>query len=90
MGLFSRTDQEKRNQTSSKNKKTLNVLGELSGLSHPFKNEDKNDLNRKGIIKKLDMYKKLPVRLLEEASIILKIINRIIVKPKQRNEFAEA
>lgn len=89
MSLFSRTDQEKRNQSFSKNKKASSVLGELSGLSLPFKDADKNDLSRKNIIKQLDMYKNFPVRLLEESANILQIINRILIKSKQRKELAE-
>ena len=89
MSLFSRTDQEKRNQSFSKNKKASSVLGELSGLSIPFKDADKNDLSRKNIIKQLNMYKQFPVRLLEESANILQKINRIVIKPKQRKELAE-
>ena len=88
MSLFSRTDQEKRNQSFSKNKKASNILGELSGLSLPFKDADKNELSRQNIIKQLDMYKKFPVRLLEESANILQKINRILIKPKQRKELA--
>ncbi len=89
MSLFSRTDQEKRDQSFSKNKKALSVLGDLSGLSLPFKDADKNDLSRKKIIKQLDMYKQFPVRLLQEAGNFLQKINRVLIKPKQRKELAE-
>ncbi|MCK5385841.1 MAG: hypothetical protein KAJ39_01560 [Gammaproteobacteria bacterium] len=89
MSLFSRTDQEKRDQSFPKNKKALSVLGDLSGLSLPFKDPDKNDLSRKNIIKQLDMYKQFPVRLLEESSNVLQKINRVLIKPKQRKELAE-
>lgn len=89
MNLFSRTDQEKREQQISQNKKAPSVLGDLSGLSLPFKKADKNDLDRNKIIKNLDSYKKFPVRLLEEAGNILLKINRVLIKPKQRKELAE-
>ena len=89
MSLFSRTEQEKKEELFSRNKNVLANLGELSGLSLPFKSADKNDLNRKEIIQKLDAYKKFPVRLLEEASHVLLKINRVLLKPKQRKEFAD-
>lgn len=89
MNLFSRTEQEKRSQSFSKNKKTENVLGELSGLSLPFLEGEKNDLNRKKIINQLDIYKKSPVRLLQEASKVLQKLNRTLIKRKQREECAE-
>lgn len=89
MSLFSRTDEEKRDQSFSKNKKALSVLGGLSGLSLPFKDADKDDLSRKNIIKQLDMYKQFPVRSLQEAGNILQKINRVLIKPKQRKELAE-
>lgn len=89
MGLFSRTEQEKREQTLSKNKNELNALGVLSGLSLPFKNTDKNNLSRKVIIKQLEMHKKFPIHLLEESSKILQKENRVLINPKQRSELAE-
>jgi len=88
MGLFSRTEEEKRDQNFSKSKQASSVLGELSGLSLPFKDVDKNDINRNKIIQKLDEYNRIPVRLLEEASIILQKINRVRLNPKQRKEHA--
>lgn len=89
MGLFSRTEQEKKEELFSRHKNIFGALGDLSGLSLPFKSADKNDLNRKDIIQKLDAYKKFPVRLLEEASHVLLKINRVLLKPKQRKEFAD-
>jgi len=89
MSLFSRTKQEKKEELFSRNKNTYANLGDLSGLSLPFKSADKNDLNRKEIIQKLDAYKTFPVRLLEEASHVLLKINRVLLKPKQRKEFAD-
>jgi len=89
MSLFSRTKQEKKEELFSRNKNIDANLGELSGLSLPFKSADKNDLNRKEIIQKLDAYKTFPVRLLEEASHVLLKINRVLLKPKQRKEFAD-
>ncbi len=89
MSLFSRTEQEKKEELFSRNKNIFANLGELSGLSLPFKSADKNDLNRKEIIQKLDAYKTFPVRLLEEASHVLLKINRVLLKPKQRKEFAD-
>ena len=52
MGLFSRTEQEKRERNVSKNKKSDTALGELAGLSLPFKKAEKNDLDRNTIIQK--------------------------------------
>jgi len=89
MDLFSRTEQEKREELFSRNKNIFGTLGDLSGLSLPFKSADKNDLNRKEIVQKLDAYEKFPVRLLEEASHVLLKINRVLLKPKQRKEFAD-
>ncbi len=89
MSLFSRTKQEKKEELFSRNKNIYVNLGDLSGLSLPFKSADKNDLNRKEIIQKLDSYKTFPVRLLEEASHVLLKINRVLLKPKQRKEFAD-
>lgn len=89
MGLFSRTDQEKRDQGFSKKKKAASVFGELSGLLLPFKDANKNDLSRKNIVKELDTYKNFPVRLLEEATKSLQTTNRVLVKPKQRKELAD-
>ena len=89
MGLFTRTDQEKRGKAVSKKIKASSAFGELSGLSLPFKNGEQNDLSRKNIIKQLDTYKKSPVRLLEETSKTLQKINRTLIKPKQRQELAE-
>ena len=54
MNLFSRTEQEKREQQISKSKKASTVFGDLSGLSLPFKKADKNDLDRNKIIQNLD------------------------------------
>ena len=89
MGLFSRTDQEKRDQAFSKKKKVPSVFGELSGLSLPFKDANKDDLSRKNIVNQLDTYKNFPVRLLEEATKSLQTTNRVLVKPKQRKELAD-
>lgn len=89
MGLFSRTDEEKRGQALSKKQKAKSVFGELSGLSLPFKDAGKSELSRNNIIKYLDTYKNFPVRLLEEACITLQKINRILISSKQRQEFAE-
>lgn len=89
MGLFTRTDQEKRGKAVSKKKSTSSSFGELSGLSLPFKDTEQNDLNRKKITTHLDTYKKFPVRLLEETSKTLQKTNRTLIKPKQRQELAE-
>ena len=89
MGLFSRTDEEKREHLSSKTKKSSTVFGDLSGLSLPFKKVEKNELNRNKIIQELDSYKRLPVRLLEEASLKLQKINRRILNSNQRKEFSD-
>lgn len=90
MGLFSKTDKEKREKSSSnKNKNSKNVFGTLSGLSLPFKNANKSDLSRKDITNELDTYKRFPVRLLEETSKTLQKLNRLLIKPKQRQELAE-
>lgn len=89
MNLFSRTEQEKREHAFAKGKKVSNVLGELSGLSLPFKNAENNDLNRQKIIQILDTYKKVPVRLLEESTNVLQKLNRFLLGPKQRKEYAD-
>lgn len=89
MSLFRRTEQEKREHNVSKNRKAGSVLGELSGLSLPFKKAEENELDRNIIIQKLEVHKKLPVRLLEEAANTLHKINRVLLSPKQRNEYAE-
>jgi len=89
MGLFSRTNEEKREHLSSKSKKSSNVLGDLSGLSLPFKKVEKNELDRSKIIQELDTYKRLPVRLLEEAGQILQKLNRRILSSNQRKECSD-
>lgn len=89
MSLFRRTEQEKREKNVSRNKKSDTVLGELSGLSLPFKKAEKNELDRNTIIQKLETHKKLPVRLLEEAANTLQRINRVLLSPKQRKEYTE-
>ena len=71
MSLFSKTEQEKRESSLSKNKTVSNVLGELSGLSLPFKEAEKKDVSRKIIIQTLDEFKTFPVRTLEESVKIL-------------------
>ena len=88
MGLFSRTEQEKKKQSPA-NDKALTALGVLSGLSLPFKKTDNNNLSRKVIIKHLELYNKFPIRLLEESAKVLQNMNRALIKPKQRNELAE-
>ena len=89
MGLFSRTEHEKREQQRSQTKKASAVLGDLSGLSLPFKKADKNDLDRNKIIQNLDSYKKFPVRLLEEAGNTLQKLNRILLNQQKRKELAD-
>lgn len=89
MSLFGRTEKEKREQAFDKGKKVSSVLGELSGLSHPFKDAEKQDLNRKNITQELDKYKQIPVRLLQEAADELKKLNRLLINPKQRKELSE-
>ena len=89
MSLFSRTDDERREKSFSNSKKASSVFGDLSGLSLPFKDADKNDLNRDKIIQNLEIYRKTPVRLLEEAVNVLQKVNRVRLKPKQRNEHAK-
>ena len=89
MSLFSRTDQEKREQELSKGKIVSNVLGELSGLSLPFKDDSKSKLSRKSIIQELETYKNFPVRMLEESVSILLKINRVLIKSNKRVEFTE-
>lgn len=88
MSLFSRTEKEKRDHALAKGKSSSNVLGDLSGLSLPFKDADKNILNRDKIIQRLEMHKKMPVRLLEEASDVIQILNRVRLSSKQRVEYA--
>ena len=89
MGLFSRTEHEKRDRNVSKNQSSSNILGELSGLSLPFKDVEKSDLNRSKIIQQIEYHKKFPIRLLEESSNILQKINRQRLSSKQRKEHAE-
>lgn len=89
MSLFSRTEEEKRERAFAKGKKTSGVLGDLSGLSLPFKDAEKDDLNRNKIIQQLDQYKKSPVRLLEETTNISQKINRMKINSTQRKEIAE-
>lgn len=89
MNLFSRTEQEKKEISFAKGKVSSNNLGELSGLSLPFKKIEKNELNRNVIIKELDVFKKLPVRMLEEAANVLQKSNRVLLTPKQRIEHAD-
>ena len=89
MSLFSKTEQEKRESSLSKNKTVSNVLGELSGLSLPFKEAEKKDVSRKVIIQTLDEFKTFPVRTLEESVKILQKINRSLIKPKLRIELTE-
>ena len=89
MSLFTRTEEEKREYAFAKSNKSPNVLGDLSGLSLPFKPAEKNELNRDNIIQRLEVHRKMPVRLLEEASIVLQRINRVKLNAKQRKEYAE-
>ena len=89
MGLFRRTEQEKRERNISKNNNSSNNLEELSGLSLPFKDAEKSDLNRNKIIQQIEYHKKFPVRLLEETTNILQKINRLRLSPKQRKDHAE-
>lgn len=88
MSLFSRSEQEKRDHALAKSKKSSSLLGDLSGLSLPFKDADKNILNRDKIIQRLKMHKKVPVRLLEEANDVIQILNRVRLSSKQRVEYA--
>ena len=89
MSLFTRTEQEKRGSALSKNKAASSVLGELSGLSLPFKEAEKKDVSRKVIIQNLDSFKTFPIRTLEESVNILQKINRALIKPKKRIELTE-
>lgn len=89
MSLFTRTEEEKREYALAKSNKSPNVLGDLSGLSLPFKPAEKNELDRHNIIQRLEVHRKMPVRLLEEASIVLQRINRVKLNAKQRKEYAE-
>ncbi|MCW8901449.1 MAG: hypothetical protein OQK95_12320, partial [Gammaproteobacteria bacterium] len=65
MSLFTRTEQEKRDHALAKSKKSPDILGDLSGLSLPFKPAEKNELDRDKIIQRLEIHRKIPVRLLE-------------------------
>ncbi|MCW8901565.1 MAG: hypothetical protein OQK95_12915, partial [Gammaproteobacteria bacterium] len=56
--------------------------------SLPFKPAEKNELDRDKIIQRLEIHRKIPVRLLEEASVVLQKINRVQLTAKQRNEYA--
>lgn len=89
MSLFSRTDQEKRERAFEKGEKLSGGLGDLSGLSLPFKDAEKNEISRKKIIQQLEVYDKSPVRLLEETCDVLQKINRLRLTPKLRKEFSE-
>lgn len=89
MSLFSRTEKEKREQLLSKSKQEKKALGDLSGLSLPFKDVEKDEVSRKKIIQQLDPLKKFPVRLLEESVNLLHKINIILLKPKSRKEYAD-
>ena len=66
MILFSITDHEKRQRSFEKGNLNTKIFFELSGLSLPFKEPEKKDVNRKLIIQKLDSYKTFPIRTLEE------------------------
>ncbi len=88
MNLFSRTEQEKRELQRTQTKKS-SIFGDLSGLSLPFKSAEKNDLDRDKINHIFETYKKLPVRLLEEATVTLQKINRVVLQPKQRKELTD-
>ncbi|MDH5601906.1 MAG: hypothetical protein OEY78_11465, partial [Gammaproteobacteria bacterium] len=89
MNLFTRTEEEKREHALAKSKKSSSGLGDLSGLSLPFKVPEKNELNRDKIIQRLELHRKLPVRLLEETNIVLQKVNRVKLSVKQRKEYAE-
>ena len=88
MSLFGRTEQNDKAKPDTTGQATL-VLGELAGLSLPFKKAEKNDLERKKIVHNLDDFKKFPVRLLEEAANHLKRLNRLLMTAKQRQELAD-
>ena len=89
MSLFSRTEQEKKGSSPPKSKAVSTALGELSGLSLPFKDAEKKDVSRKTIIQALDSVKTFPIRTLEESVSILQKINRALIKPKKRIELTE-
>jgi len=89
MNLFSRTEKEKSEHALAKSKKASRILGDLAGLSLPFKDAEKNEIDRNKIIQNLDLYKKIPVRLLEESTSVLQKISRILLMPEQRKEFSD-
>ena len=90
MNLFTRTEEEKRELALAKSKKNKSsLLGDLTGLSLPFKSPEKNELDRDKIIQRLEMHRKVPVRLLEESNIVLQKINRVKLTAKLRKEYAE-
>ncbi len=89
MGLFSKKIADDSSHKPNKKANTDMVLGELSGLSLPFKDADKKELNRNTISKKIESFRKFPVRLLEEATIVLQKINRAKLDTRQRKELAE-
>ena len=89
MSLFTRTEEEKRMFESAKTKKSAGVFGDLAGLSLPFKKFDKSELSRNKITQELDLYKRSPVRLLEEASVVLQKLNRAILSSKERKSFSD-
>lgn len=88
MGLFTRTEDEKRELKRSKAKSTELGFAELSGLSLPFKKVDANELDRNTINAELERHTKFPVRLLEEAANMLQKINRALYNPRQRVELS--
>lgn len=89
MSLFTRTEKEKREHAVVKGEKVSDELGDLSGLSLPFKDVDKNELDRNNIIQQLERYNKFPIRLLEESANLLQKINRMHLNLKERYNFSD-
>ncbi len=89
MNLFSRTEKEKSDHALAKSKRASRILGDLAGLSLPFKEVEENEIDRHKIIFNLDLYKRSPVRLLEESTTILQKISRLIITVEQRQEFSD-
>lgn len=89
MKIFNRLKSKSGQDSDDPSKKLSQQLGDLSGLSQPFKKAAKSDLERSHYQAELAKFEKLPVRMLEVSTEMLTRLNRFVMKPKQRRELAD-
>lgn len=88
MGLFTRNSKTDSSSCQKDGKQPI-VFGQLTGVAHPYKKLEKNELNRNAIVKRLENLNRFPSRVLEESAKILKELNRTIIKAEQRDELSD-